>query len=201
MDPNKSPKDDAAKKNLESNESTEVQRKLEEKIAQDESGLKGDELSGALSVDRTHMSEHRTKMSEHRTEMSEHRTDLSEHRTDLSDERTNLSYERTALSYERTLMSWVRTATSLISFGFTIYKFFEEVKVGHSQKFFTPRRVGMVMIAFGFIGLLVAQIQHVRAYARLKERYPAVERSLSSMLGYLVLAFGLILFFALVYRQ
>jgi putative membrane protein len=37
---------------------------------------------------------------------------------------TQLSIERTMLAHERTLMAWVRTATSLISFGFTIYKFF-----------------------------------------------------------------------------
>ncbi len=36
-----------------------------------------------------------------------------------------LSLERTILSHERTLMSWVRTATSLITFGFAIYKFFQ----------------------------------------------------------------------------
>ena len=38
---------------------------------------------------------------------------------------TRLAVDRTRLAYERTLMAWVRTATSLISFGFTIYKFFE----------------------------------------------------------------------------
>ena len=38
---------------------------------------------------------------------------------------TQLAVERTRLAYERTLMAWVRTATSLISFGFTIYKFFQ----------------------------------------------------------------------------
>ena len=38
---------------------------------------------------------------------------------------TRLAVERTRLAHERTLMAWVRTATSLISFGFTIYKFFE----------------------------------------------------------------------------
>src|SRR3989337_955177 len=38
---------------------------------------------------------------------------------------TKLAYERTNLAHERTLMSWVRTATSLITFGFTIYKFFQ----------------------------------------------------------------------------
>ena len=37
---------------------------------------------------------------------------------------TRLALDRTALAHERTLMAWVRTAVSLISFGFTIYKFF-----------------------------------------------------------------------------
>ena len=38
---------------------------------------------------------------------------------------TRLAIERTRLAYERTLMAWIRTATALISFGFTVYKFFE----------------------------------------------------------------------------
>src|SRR4051794_10744475 len=36
-----------------------------------------------------------------------------------------LAVDRTWLGYERTLMAWVRTAASLISFGFSIYKFFQ----------------------------------------------------------------------------
>ena len=38
---------------------------------------------------------------------------------------TSLSAERTRLLYERTMMSWIRTATTLITFGFTLYKFFQ----------------------------------------------------------------------------
>jgi putative membrane protein len=38
---------------------------------------------------------------------------------------TELAVDRTWLAYERTLMAWVRTATSMISFGFSIYKFFQ----------------------------------------------------------------------------
>jgi uncharacterized membrane protein YidH (DUF202 family) len=44
------------------------------------------------------------------------------------DASTQLAAERTRLAYERTLMAWVRTGTSLITFGFTIYKFFEEFR-------------------------------------------------------------------------
>jgi putative membrane protein len=195
--------------NLEEDRPTDLQKKIEEKINVDETKLSGEVLSGELSKDRTHMSEHRTKMSEHRTNLSEHRTGLSEkrtkmseHRTDLSDKRTVLSYQRTALSYERTLMSWIRTATSMITFGFTLYKFFEEVQRERTgPKIFSPRMVGLLMIAFGFLGLLFAQIQHYMAYGNLKKEYPDVQKSLSSVLGLLVLAFGLILFLAALFRQ
>ena len=51
--------------------------------------------------------------------------DLAQQRTTLADDRTSLALDRTRLAHERTLMAWVRTAVSLISFGFTIYKFFQ----------------------------------------------------------------------------
>ena len=197
-------KGDAASsnKNLEDERPTDLQKKIEKKITEDEQSLGGEGLSVELSKDRTRMSEHRTRMSEHRTGLSEHRTDLSQERTGMSDKRTKMSYERTALSYERTLMSWIRTATSLISFGFSIYKIFEEIqKTKSGPHLFTPRMVGLVMIAFGFVGLLFAEIQHVVAYRRLKKDYPELQRSLSSILGALILLFGLVLFFVALFRQ
>jgi putative membrane protein len=38
---------------------------------------------------------------------------------------TRLAFDRTRLAHDRTMMAWVRTATSLITFGFAIYKFFQ----------------------------------------------------------------------------
>jgi putative membrane protein len=47
------------------------------------------------------------------------------------DTSTRLAYDRTRLAYENTMMAWVRTATSLITFGFSIYKFFQfDIKRG-----------------------------------------------------------------------
>ena len=37
---------------------------------------------------------------------------------------SRLALERTRIAYERTMMAWVRTATSMITFGFSVYKFF-----------------------------------------------------------------------------
>lgn len=185
----------AEENNLENEKVTNVQKSIEEKISEDEGRLQGETLSGELSKDRTHMSEHRTRMSEHRTQ-------LSERRTGMSGKRTGLSYQRTALSYERTLMSWVRTATSLITFGFTIYKFFEEMQKGSAEhRLLTPRRVGLLMISFGLLSLLFAQIQHHIAYTKLKADYPQIQKSLSSVLGILILLFGLLLFLAALFRQ
>ena len=47
---------------------------------------------------------------------------------------TRLAVDRTRLAYERTLMAWIRTATSMISFGFTIFKFLE-AQPGRERRF------------------------------------------------------------------
>jgi putative membrane protein len=116
---------------------------------------------------------------------------------------TDLAYERTTLAYERTLMAWIRTSISMISFGFTIYKFFQEASkaVEGGDRIFTPRVVGMIMIGFGLIALLLAQIQHQIAVKKLKEHYPTVQRSMSSIITILVLLFGLTLFLGALFRQ
>ena len=47
---------------------------------------------------------------------------------------TRLALSRTILAHDRTLMAWVRTSTSMISFGFTIYKFFQFVQNDRSAQ-------------------------------------------------------------------
>jgi putative membrane protein len=128
---------------------------------------------------------------------------LAEQRTDLAGERTDLALERTSLAYERTLMAWIRTAVSMISFGFTIYKFFQEMNKVENEppRLLSPRVVGMMMIGFGFLGLLFAEIQHLQAIKRLKQYHPDMPKSLSSVLAILILIFGLLLFLAALFRQ
>lgn len=54
---------------------------------------------------------------------------------------TRLAFDRTRAAYDRTMMSWIRTATSLITFGFTVYKFFElEMRaMGRDNRLVGPR--------------------------------------------------------------
>ncbi len=116
---------------------------------------------------------------------------------------TDLAFMRTALAEERTLMAWLRTAISMISFGFTIYKFFEGTSntAEGAGRWLSPRIVGMIMISFGLLGLLLALIQNQTAVRKLKQYYPDMPRSLSSLLGVLVLLFGLLLFLGALFRQ
>jgi len=115
----------------------------------------------------------------------------------------DLAFERTVLGENRTLMAWIRTAISLISFGFTIYKFFQETgaKAGSAHRLFTPRKVGMAMILFGLLALLWGLMEHNSVMKRLKKSYPDAEESRSKWLAILVLIFGMVMFLGVMFRQ
>src|SRR5678810_553807 len=94
---------------------------------------------------------------------------------------TQLAVDRTRLAHDRTLMAWVRTATSLISFGFTIYKFFQylqEKGSGANERLFGPREFALVMIGIGLMALALATVQHRRDVVRMREMYPGVPYSM-----------------------
>ena len=121
--------------------------------------------------------------------------------TDVS---TRFSLERTMLSHERTLMSWVRTATSLITFGFTIYKFFQ-LELGGPVRSRTHQIVGarefaMMMIAIGLFALLLATIQNWQYRQHLRKQHLKIPLSLASLVGALISALGLLAMLAAIFR-
>lgn len=112
------------------------------------------------------------------------------------DASTRLAVDRTRLAHERTLMAWVRTATSLISFGFTIYKFFQfEISKEQAQRVtsvFGPRRFGMVMIVIGILSLVSAQIQDYFNRKELDRQYGPSPFSVATLVAFVVGALGLV---------
>src|SRR5260370_17228123 len=68
---------------------------------------------------------------------------------------------RNRLAADRTLMAWIRTALSMITFGFTIYKFLEYVREreGTGIRVEGPRNLGLSLILLGTGGLVAASIQ------------------------------------------
>jgi putative membrane protein len=118
---------------------------------------------------------------------------------------TKLAVERTRLAYERTLMAWVRTATSLISFGFTIYKFFqflrEEQRVVPTG-IIGPREFALMMIGIGLTALIFATIGHRRSMEALRAQYGVlIPRSLALVVAVLVGLLGILLFLAALFRE
>jgi putative membrane protein len=90
---------------------------------------------------------------------------------------TSLALSRTMLAHDRTLMAWVRTSASLISFGFTIYKFFQYLHddqiTQDPQRLLGPRGLALVLIVIGIAALVLASIDYRRQMAVLRERYSA----------------------------
>ena len=120
---------------------------------------------------------------------------------------TQLAVDRTRLAYERTLMAWVRTATSLISFGFTIYKFFEFLreesagKMPHAAHLIGPRQFALVMILVGLGTLGLATLQHRRHMQMLRAQGALIPYSLAMILALLVVLLGFLGLFVVLFRQ
>ena len=116
---------------------------------------------------------------------------------------TSMALDRTSLAHERTLMAWVRTATSLITFGFTIYKFFEYLaeKGVRREGLIGPRGFGLSMIGLGLFTLLLATIGHRGRIKAMRKKYGEIQYSLAEVLAAVISVFGLLAFFVVIFRQ
>jgi putative membrane protein len=118
---------------------------------------------------------------------------------------TKLALDRTRIAYDRTMLAWVRTAASLISFGFSIYKFFE-LKDGSfppTRGLIGPREFGTLMIVLGITSLAFATFDHRRQLQMLRAEYghSNVPYTSSAVLAGLVALLGVVAFFAVIFRQ
>jgi putative membrane protein len=117
---------------------------------------------------------------------------------------TRLAYERTVLAHERTLMAWLRTAVSLITFGFTIYKFFalelgSKARPGIHQVI-GPRQFAIIMIAIGLFALAIATLQNVQYRNRLRKVSKEARYSLSSLVAAMISILGLLAMASVLFR-
>lgn len=105
-----------------------------------------------------------------------------------------MALDRTWLAHERTLMAWIRTSTSMISFGFTIYKFFQfevvkDAPIRHGL--LTPRDFALIMVSIGLAALLAATVLHRREVRGLRP-LSGGKHSLTEVIAYLVSGFGIL---------
>ncbi|OHB57892.1 MAG: hypothetical protein A2Y12_01600 [Planctomycetes bacterium GWF2_42_9] len=82
----------------------------------------------------------------------------------LAEERNDMALERTSMANDRTLMAWTRTSLSMISFGFTVFKFMQymqqEGKMLVVKTEGGAQRFGLTLIAVGIISLIIACVQY-----------------------------------------
>jgi putative membrane protein len=116
---------------------------------------------------------------------------------------TQLAVDRTWLAHERTLMAWVRTSTSMISFGFTIYKFFQFEQGRNTpamRGLLTPRDFALIIVGIGLVALFVATVQNRIEVAELRRHLGSGKRSLAILVAALVSMFGILVFISTILR-
>lgn len=116
---------------------------------------------------------------------------------------TKLAIDRTRVAYDRTMMAWIRTATSLISFGFGIYKFFQLDMRGGSQDHHPigPREFALLMVAAGLISLLLGTVDHLKNMRSLRRQDSDLPRSRTGVLAAVLSTVGIVALIAVAFRQ
>jgi len=131
--------------------------------------------------------------------------EIHTNRTPALPDSTMLAVDRTRLAHDRTLMAWVRTATSLISFGFTIYKFFQDLPgskdVTHPNRLLSSRNFALIMITTGLVSLALATWQHRQSMNDLHRHYGVPRRSLTELLAAMIAVLGGVGLAAVFFRQ
>jgi putative membrane protein len=119
-----------------------------------------------------------------------------------AEHKTDLAATRTVLAAQRTLMAWVRTALSMISFGFTIFKFLKglhdagAIQLRRPQE---PRNIGLFLVALGTGSLLAGLIEHLQTMHRVSG--PRSRLGASFYLACAVAALGLVVLFGLLRHE
>ena len=114
-----------------------------------------------------------------------------------------LALDRTRMAAERTLMAWVRTALSMVSFGFTIYKFLQVLQEQSTLPVMrpqTPRDVGLTLTGIGTFAVAIACVQHWKYIKKLRPDRPYRPWDLTFIVACLIGLLGLLIFVSIILR-
>ena len=121
------------------------------------------------------------------------------------DTNTKLAIERTRIAYDRTMMSWIRTATSLISFGYATFKFFQlELKTGErtvTHHLIGSREFAIIMVALGLLSLVMGAVEYRYNMSGLRKMDPELPRSMTGLFAALLSGLGILTLVLVVLRK
>ena len=114
---------------------------------------------------------------------------------------TKLAFDRTWVAYERTMLAWVRTATSLITFGFSVYKFFQIIRQDSPRTNYLvgAREFGILLVGLGLASLVLATLEYRQNIRRLE--YGVRPRSLAVIVAALLSILGAVALSAMIFHQ
>ena len=117
------------------------------------------------------------------------------------DQSTKLAFDRTWVAYERTMLAWVRTATSLITFGFSVYKFFQILRAESARTNYLvgARQFGILLVGLGLASLVLATLEYRQNIRRLE--YEVRPRSLAVIVAALLSILGVVALGAMIFSQ
>jgi len=100
------------------------------------------------------------------------------------------------------MMAWIRTATSLITFGFGVYKFFQiELGRGQDQRLIGPREFSLLLVTAGLLSLVLGSVEHWQNMRSIRAECPGLPRSRAGMMAAFVLALGIFALILVIFRQ
>jgi inner membrane protein YidH len=115
-----------------------------------------------------------------------------------------LAIDRTRLAAERNLMAWVRTALSMITFGFTIYKFLQFIREQSKiplPRPHAPRNLALALIGVGTFALIIASIQHRKYVRKLSAVQPQVPWDVAFLVACLLALLGILMFGGIIFNS
>jgi putative membrane protein len=110
---------------------------------------------------------------------------------------TMLTLDRNYMAAERTIMAWIRTALSLISFGFTVGKFFDYLTSegkpirGFLARMMGPDGVGIALVALGIFALIFAIVDFRKTVKRLQGHGLEKRRSAAIVMAAILIFLGI----------
>ncbi|MCG3203598.1 MAG: hypothetical protein KCHDKBKB_00269 [Elusimicrobia bacterium] len=119
---------------------------------------------------------------------------------------TTMAVLRTIMAADRSLMAWVRTGLSLITFGFTIYKFLQferETLIASGQAIVgvsSSKTVGLFMIGVGILSLIMGTVENIFTVRSLTGREAISHPRYSLLMAGIILILGLVIFIGILLK-